>query len=385
MRTPKNRNSYGLRCAAIASIAALGLTACGGDGGNGDGEDQDYGDISIALSWIENAEFAGEFFAVENGYYEDHGFDSVEFIPGPGPIENMVASGEAEFGTSNAVSTGEVIAEEGAPLKIVGAKYQHNPFTILSLADEADIATPEDLEGTTIGVQPGGNEALFEAFMEVNGIDSETVEVVPVEYDPAPLVDGEVDGFFAYVINESITVELMGYETTDLLLSENGLPFVAEAFITTEEMIEENPELVKDFLAAEILGWKDAITDPEEGARLAVEEFGEHLDLEMDKELRQAEIQIGLVLTDEVLENGLFTISENHQAESVDSLERAGVDITTEELFDLSLLEELLEENPELAEVPDVDVDEADMAGGSDETEGDDDADDAAETDAEDE
>ncbi|GAA1802115.1 ABC transporter substrate-binding protein [Nesterenkonia flava] len=348
-----------MKLAGVGAVAALALTACGNDdGGNGgggdaEGSDADHGDISIALSWIENAEFAGEFFAQENGYYADHGFSSVEFVPGPGPIENMVASGEAEFGTSNAVATGEIIAEEGAPLKIVGAKYQHNPFTILSLADEANIETPEDLEGMTIGVQQGGNEALFEAFMEVNGVDPSTVTVVPVEYDPSPLIDGEVDGFFAYVINESITVELLGHETTDLLLSTNGLPFVAEAFITTEEMIEENPELIKDFLAAEILGWKDAITDPEEGARLAVEEYGAHLDLEMDKELRQAEVQIDLVLTDEVRENGLFTISEEHQQESVDSLTRAGVDVTTEDLFDLSLLEELLEENPELAEIPD--------------------------------
>ncbi|MGJ9373495.1 ABC transporter substrate-binding protein [Nesterenkonia sp. CF4.4] len=348
-------HSRRLQLSAFSAVGLLALTSCGGEDSAAaeDSEDANYGDISIALSWIENAEFAGEFFAQENGYYEEAGFETVEFIPGPGPIENMVASGEATFGTSNAVATGEIIAQEDAPLKIVGAKYQRNPFTILSLADEGNIATPEDLEGKTIGVQAGGNEALFEALLEVNDIDPESVEMVPVEYDPAPLIDGEVDGFFAYVINESITVEQMGYEITDLMLSENGLPFVAEAFITSEEMIEEEPEMIKSFLEAELQGWHDAVSDPEEGARLAVEEYGEHLDLDMEKELSQAEVQVDLVLTDEVRENGLFTISEDLQGESVDSLERAGVDVTAEELFDLSLLNELLEENPELAEIPD--------------------------------
>lgn len=347
-------HSRRLKLTTFSAIALLALTSCGEDSASAeDGEDANYGDISIALSWVENAEFAGEFFAQENGYYEEAGFETVEFIPGPGPIENMVASGEATFGTSNAVATGEVIAEEDAPLKIVGAKYQRNPFTILSLADEGNIASPSDLEGKTIGVQAGGNEALFEALLEVNDIDPESVEMVPVEYDPAPLIDGEVDGFFAYVINESITVELMGLEVTDLMLSENGLPFVAEALITSEQMIEEDPELIKSFLEAELQGWQDAVSDPEEAARLAVEEYGAHLDLEMDKELRQAEIQVDLVVTDEVRENGLLTISEDLQAESVDSLERAGVDVTAEELFDLSLLEELLEEKPELGEIPD--------------------------------
>ncbi|GAA1117750.1 MULTISPECIES: ABC transporter substrate-binding protein [Nesterenkonia] len=348
-------HSRGLKLTTFSAVALLALTSCGGDDSASadSGEDASYGDINIALSWVENAEFAGEFFAQENGYYEEAGFETVEFIPGPGPIENMVASGEATFGTSNAVATGEIIAEEDAPLKIVGAKYQRNPFTILSLADEGNIASPEDLEGKTIGVQAGGNEALFEALLEVNDIDPDSVEMVPVEYDPAPLLDGEVDGFFAYVINESITVELMGHEVTDLMLSENGLPFVAEALITSEEMIEEEPELIKSFLEAELQGWQDAVSDPEEGARLAVEEYGAHLDLEMDKELRQAEVQVDLVVTDEVRENGLLTISEDLQAESVDSLERAGVDVTAEELFDLSLLSELLEEKPELAEIPD--------------------------------
>ncbi|EXF25673.1 twin-arginine translocation pathway signal protein [Nesterenkonia sp. AN1] len=352
----KNRTHHRrLRLSAFSAVGLLALTSCGGEDSAAaeDGEDASYGDISIALSWIENAEFAGEFFAQENGYYEEAGFETVEFIPGPGPIENMVASGEATFGTSNAVATGEIIAQEDAPLKIVGAKYQRNPFTILSLSDEGDIASPSDLVGKTIGVQAGGNEALFEALLEVNDIDPESVEMVPVEYDPAPLIDGEVDGFFAYVINESITVELMGHEVTDLMLSENGLPFVAEAFITSEQMIEEEPELIKSFLEAEAQGWQDAVSDPEEGARLAVEVYGEHLDLEMDKELRQAEIQVDLVVTDEVRENGLFTISEDLQGESVDSLERAGVEVTAEELFDLSLLEELLEEKPELGEIPD--------------------------------
>ena len=47
--------------------------------------------------------------------------------------------------------------------------------------------------------------------------------------------------------------------------------------MTTDEMIANEPEKVKAFLAAEIRGWKDAVADPEEGARLAVEEYGADL------------------------------------------------------------------------------------------------------------
>ncbi|WP_182525308.1 ABC transporter substrate-binding protein [Nocardioides dongkuii] len=345
------------RAGALLATAVLALSACGSDDGDpdtgaeGTGE-ADFGAVTLQLSWIKNAEFAGEFFADSEGYYEEVGFSSVTMDPGPGAIETLVATEDADFGLSNAVSAAQVIAEEDAPLKIVGTKFQKNPFTILSLADGGDIATPEDLVGKKIGVQAGGNETLFDALLEVNGIDPEDVEKVPVEYDPAPLLDGEVDGFLAYVTNESITVQAQGIEVTNLPFADNGLPFVAESVITTDRMIEEEPDKVKAFLEAEIRGWQDALADPEEGARMAVEEYGKDLKLDMAKEVEQSEVQTGLIVTPDVEANGLFTITDDLIGQNMATLEAAGIEIEAEDLFDLSLLEELLEEKPELTELP---------------------------------
>ncbi len=344
------------RAGALLAAAALVLSACGSDDGDSaaaaGGGDAEFGDLTLQLSWIKNAEFAGEFFADAEGYYTDAGFGSVTMDPGPGAIETLVATEDADFGLSNAVSTAQVIAEEDAPLKIVGTKFQKNPFTILSLADGGNIATPADLVGKRIGVQAGGNETLFDALLEVNGIDPADVEKVPVEYDPAPLVDGEVDGFLAYLTNESITVQQEGIEVTNLPFAENGLPFVAESVITTERMIAEEPEKVKAFLEAEIRGWQDALADAEESARLAVEEYGSDLQLDMAKELEQAEVQAGLIVTPDVEANGLFTISDDLIGQNMATLEAAGIDIEAGDLFDLSLLDELLQEKPELTELP---------------------------------
>ncbi|MGY1650223.1 ABC transporter substrate-binding protein [Geodermatophilus sp. SYSU D01119] len=343
------------RAGALSIAAVLALTACGsGDeptaaAGEGGG---DLGELTLQLSWIKNAEFAGEFFADTNGHYTDVGFTSVTMDPGPGAIETLVATEDADFGLSNAVSTAQVIAEEDAPLKIVGTKFQKNPFTILSLADGGNIATPQDLVGKRIGVQAGGNETLFDALLEVNGIDPADVEKVPVEYDPAPLIDGEVDGFLAYLTNESITVQSQGIEVTNLPFADNGLPFVAESVITTDRMIAEEPERVMAFLEAEIRGWQDALADPAEGARLAVEEYGADLQLDMAKELEQSEVQAGLIVTPDVEANGLFTITDELIEQNMATLAAAGIDIEAEDLFDLSLLEQLLEEKPELAELP---------------------------------
>jgi ABC-type nitrate/sulfonate/bicarbonate transport system substrate-binding protein len=343
------------RAGALLTAAVLVLTACGSDDGESapaSGGDDGFGPLTVQLSWIKNAEFAGEFFADSKGYYTDAGFSTVTMDPGPGAIETLVATEDADFGLSNAVSTAQVIAEEEAPLKIVGTKFQKNPFTILSRADGGNIATPQDLVGKKIGVQAGGNETLFDALLEVNGIDPADVEKVPVEYDPAPLVDGEVDGFLAYLTNESITVQSQGIEVTNLPFADNGLPFVAESIITTDRMIAEEPAKVKAFLEAEIRGWQDALADPDEGARMAVEEYGKDLQLDLAKELEQSEVQAGLIVTPDVEANGLFSISDELIEQNMATLQAADIDVEATDLFDLSLLGELLEEKPELTELP---------------------------------
>jgi ABC-type nitrate/sulfonate/bicarbonate transport system substrate-binding protein len=347
---------FGRRAAtalAGAAIAALTLSACAGGAASpssdaaSEGAAEGFGDLTLQLSWILNEEFAGEYFADSKGYYEEAGFSSVNLVPGPSTGVAELASGTADIALSDSVSVGAAVAREGAPLKIIGATFQENPFTILSLAEGGNIATPEDLIGKRIGVQDS-NTSLFNALLAANDIDASEVEIVPVQYDPAPLVNGDVDGFVAYITNESITLEVEGIATTNLPFAENGLPFVAETYTVTDEKIASDRELLKAFLVAEIRGWTDALADPQGGADLAIETYGTDLDLDPVKTLAGSEAQNELVISEETEENGLFTISEDLQSLTVESLAGAGIELEASDLFDLSLLAEVYEENPDL-------------------------------------
>ena len=339
---------------AAVTLSALALSACAGASGSETestasegGDSAGHGDLTLQLSWIKNEEFAGEYFADSKGYYEEAGFSSVNLVPGPSGGVAELVSGSADIALSDSVSIGSAIANEGAPLKIVGATYQENPFTVLSLADGGDIASPEDLIGKKIGVQDS-NLTLFNALLAANDIDPSELTIVPVQYDPAPLVNGEVDGFIAYLTNEAISVEMEGLSTTNLPFADNGLPFVAETVTVTDELIASDPELIKDFLIAEIKGWTDALADPQAAADLAIETYGADLDLDPAKTLAGAEAQNELIVSDETEENGLFTISEALQKLTIDSLAGAGIELDASDLFDLSLLAEVYEENPDL-------------------------------------
>ncbi len=344
----------------LAAAAALVLSACAGgttpSATTGEGESASLGEISVQYSWIKNEEFAGEFYAYENGYYDEAGFSEVTGIAGPDTGVAKLLSGTVQFALSDAASVGAAVAEQDAPLKIIGATFQKNPFTILSLADGADIATPEDLKGKKIGVQDS-NASVFAALLAANGIDASELEIVPVDFDPTPLINGEVDGFMAYLTNEAITVEMAGYPVTNLAYAENGLPYVAETFTVTDQYLAENKELIKAFLIAEIKGWTDTFTQPSEDTVALVTEYynesaaaGDLTFGELDPEKVAAGLaaQALLISTEETEANGLFTISDELKEQTLASLATSGWEISADQLFDTTIIDEIYEEFPEL-------------------------------------
>jgi ABC-type nitrate/sulfonate/bicarbonate transport system substrate-binding protein len=345
------RFSFTPRRKAAVTIAAAGLVlalaGCSGSTPAADGDSESLGDLALQLSWIKNEEFAGEFFAQENGYFEEAGLGEVSMAAGPSTGSAELLSGTADVALSDAVSIGTVVANEEAPLKIIGATFQKNPFTILSLADGGNILTPEDLVGKKIGVQ-ASNTSLFEALLAVNDVDPSSLTIVPVQYDPSVLINGDVDGFVAYLTNEPITVAEQGYEVANLPFADNGLPFVAETVTVTDQTIAEDREKLKAFLVAEIKGWSDALADPDGAAELALELNGPEAVPSIEKAKAGSAAQNLLIVSEETEENGLFTISEDLQEQTVKTLAAAGITVEASDLFDLSLLAEVYEENPDL-------------------------------------
>lgn len=362
---PRARRTTPLTTAAsIVAVLALALAGCGSDDAEpesgSDSEAASHGEISMQYSWIKNEEFAGEFYAEENGYYAEAGFDAVNGISGPDTGVAKLLSGTVQVALSDAASVGAAIAEQDAPLKIIAATFQKNPFTILSLKDGADIATPQDLIGKKIGVQDS-NASVFAAILNANGISPDEVEVVPVDFDPTPLMEGDVDGFMAYLTNEAITVELAGYEITNLPYADNGVPYVAETYTVTDEYLAENEDLLKDLLVAEIKGWTDVFKQPTEDTVTLITKYYDKAASENDEGLEAVfgaldpkktgmglEAEKELISTADTEANGLFTITPELQEQTVASLAAAGWEVSVEDLFDTSIIDSIYEEDPDL-------------------------------------
>ena len=216
----------------------------------------------------------------------------------------------------------------------------------MSLASNP-VTSPEEMYGKSFGLQ-AANQVVWDAFVASSGIDDSKIEKFPAQFDPTPLVNGECDTWFSFVTNEPNLLKMQNVETVSFLLADFGYPLVSEVYVVKRSSLTDKREQLKAFLKAEILGWKDLYADPALGAKLTATEYGKDLGLDEAEQLLEVNSELQLIFTDETKKNGLFTVSDALIAENIETLGKAGVAITAEQLFDFSILAEVYAENPDL-------------------------------------
>lgn len=361
-RTFDRRNF--LRLVGAGGAAAGGgflLAACGSSASSSSGSSSaaaagtasasgtaSFGSTAIQLSWVKNVEFAGEYFATEKGYYKDAGFSSVNLIAGGGqtPTESVILAGQALVGMSSLPETAASVAQ-GAGLKVIAVGYQINPFCLLSLKEKTPIATIADLKGKSVGVQ-SDNQVAFQGFLKANNLTSADVDIVATQYSVSPLEAGKYDAQIAFTTNEAIAVKQDGYTPVILPFATNGLGFATNPYFVTNESLSSKRDELKALFVAEIRGWTDAVRDPAQAAKYAVEIFGKDQNLEVGEQTMEAQAANALIVSADTNKNGLFTMTDSLISSTIASLKAMGTNVTAANLFDFSLLSEIYQEHPDL-------------------------------------
>lgn len=291
--------------------------------------------VSYQLGWLPTVEWGGNWIADSSGDYKNAGVD-FQWLPG-GPnvtSETVVASGKALVGSSNADTIAKAIAE-GADLKIFGAAFQKNPFCIMSLAG-SPINTPQDMIGKKIGVA-AGNQTAFDLFLKINNIDPSQIQVVPVQYDPAPLANKEVDGQVVFAVNEPTQLAAKGIDTHTMLFADHGYDILADVFVATNETIEQKPQLLANFLKATRQGYEGLIQDPAKAAELTVNDYGKDQGFNLQQQTLQATAMKQLILTDSVTTP--IALPEATMEANIKTIGLLGIDVNKDQLFTTKILD----------------------------------------------
>jgi ABC-type nitrate/sulfonate/bicarbonate transport system substrate-binding protein len=248
--------------------------------------------LTLRLKWFHQAQFAGFYVAKANGYYKAAGLDLDIQPGGPDfPAIQMVAGGNEQFGVTGADQI--LIARgKGVPVVALAVIYRRTPFVLFSLA-KSGIKSPADYVGKNVGVKIGGNEELmYRAMMAKAGVDTAKVKEVPVKFDIAPLLNGAVDVWPGYEINEVLAAREKGFEVNVLSPSSYGIDLYADTLFTTEKMMKEKPDIVRKFVAATLKGWNEGIANPEKAAKATLEIGGSKLTYDHELAMMRASLPL---------------------------------------------------------------------------------------------
>ena len=223
---------------------------------------------------------------------------------------------------------------KGSNTILIAALFQKNPFCVMSLADKP-LSDPKSMIGKKIGVQ-AVNTSVFNSFLKANDLEPSQLDIVPVQFDPTPLANGQLDGWFSFITNEPNLLKVKGIDTKTFLLNDYNYPLVSQVYVVPKAELESKRDALKAFLKADIMGWHDALKDPAAGAELAVNEYGKSLGLTVDEQTLESKAQNELILDDRTKSDGIMTMTDQMIEENIKTLALGGTTIKADQLFDLS-------------------------------------------------
>ena len=297
----------------------------------------DQASVNFQLSWLHSVQFGGSYIAAQKGYWADQGLQVSLNQGGPNaPVEPPVVSGTALVGISAADYTAAAVAE-GAPFKIIAVAMQKNPFVVASLAGNP-VNKPADLVGKKIGMAVA-NTPVLQALCTLNDVNIDEIEMVPTQYDPAPLVSGQVDCLLCWETDLPVAMTVQGVENTTMLMADHGYALHSQTYIATEDSLANRRADLVALLRGEVMGWNDYVADTDAAAALTVDMFPD-AGLNLEAQKLQAKRQVPLMFTDLTDEMGFGWFTEDTVAANIETLALLGRNVSAD-LWDRSLLEEV--------------------------------------------
>jgi ABC-type nitrate/sulfonate/bicarbonate transport system substrate-binding protein len=253
-----SRRPFLLVCVLLA--LAAGAVACGGDSEPA----ADARKVDLVLDWFPNADHAGIYAAVGEGYFADEGLDVTPTVPSdPAASLKQVGAGRAPFAVSYEPEV-LLARSQGVPVVAIAAIVAH-PLNSVIVRRDRGITRPRELEGKTVGATGlPTDRPLLDAVVRSDGGDPARVTVKNVGFNLAPaLAAGKVDAVIgAYWNIEGVQLERQGVPVDSFRLEQNGVPDYDElVVVTSDDVAKKDPELVRSFLRALRKGQDWAATD----------------------------------------------------------------------------------------------------------------------------
>ena len=275
----KHRSTWLGTVGAITAVGALVLSGC--STASDTPETDAAGEltpITLQLQWVAQAQFAGYYAAVDQGFYEDEGLDVTIVEGGPDIVpQDVLAAGDVDYAISWVPKVLGSI-EQGANITDVAQIFERSATTQISFKDK-NIETAADLAGKNVGSWGFGNEWELFAGMQQADVAPGDISLIQQAFDMNAFLSGDIDAAQAMTYNEYAQVlETENPDTGELYQPEDlnvidwndeGTAMLQDAIWANTDSLQSDPDYSENtvkFIKASIKGWIFAANNPEDAA-----------------------------------------------------------------------------------------------------------------------
>ena len=236
-------------------------------------------DVTLQLKWVTQAQFAGYYVALENGYYEDEGLNVEIKAGGPDVAPTQVIAGGGADVVIDWMPSALSAREKGLALVNIAQPFKSSGM-MLTCRRDAGIETTADFAGNTLGVWFYGNEFPFLSWMAQLGLSTDGgedgVTVLKQGFNVDPILQGQAACVSTMTYNEYWQIIDAGLTPEELIVfkyQDQGVATLEDGLYVLEENLSD-PEFVDRmvrFVRASMKGWKWAEENPDAAAEIVLE------------------------------------------------------------------------------------------------------------------
>ena len=245
----------------------------------GAGAGQAADELTLQLKWVTQAQFAGYYVALDQGYYDEEGLDVTINAGGPDIAPPQVIAGGGADVIIEWMPSALSAREKGLPLVNIAQPFKSSGL-MLTCRKDTGIQSPQDFAGRTLGVWFFGNEYPFLSWMSQLGIPTDGsdggVTVIKQGFNVDPLLNGQADCISTMTYNEYWQVVDAGYTAEDLVTfkyEDQGVATLEDGLYVLEDSLDDpaTVDRLVRFVRASMRGWKFAEENPDAAADIVLE------------------------------------------------------------------------------------------------------------------
>ena len=236
-------------------------------------------EVRLQLQWVTQAQFAGYYVALENGYYGEEDLDVTILPGGPDIAPPQVLAGGGADAMLNWMPSALAAREKGLPVVNIAQPFKSSGL-MLTCWKDTGITGPQDFKGKTIGVWFFGNEYPFLSWMSQEGIATDGgdngVTVLKQGFNVDPLLQRQADCISTMTYNEYWQVIDAGVSPDELVTfkyEDMGVATLEDGIYVLEENLADpafKDKMVR-FVRASMKGWKWAEENPDDAALIVLD------------------------------------------------------------------------------------------------------------------